>query len=83
MFGGDFRASLPRFSGENLATNRTPGAGGHGLAQQKGCSAAQMIALPGCWRNGGMVPIPAPAHPTRSPAERLTRVAWGALPAEG
>jgi aryl-alcohol dehydrogenase-like predicted oxidoreductase len=55
---GDFRAGLPRFQEDNLATNRTLVQAVMALAQQKGCSAAQ-IAL--AWllaRKPFIVPIP-------------------------
>ena len=55
---GDFRAGLPRFQGENLATNRTLVQAVMALAQQKGCSAAQ-IALAWLLAQGAdIVPIP-------------------------
>ncbi|MGL6432417.1 MULTISPECIES: aldo/keto reductase [Aeromonas] len=55
---GDFRAGLPRFQGENLATNRTLVQAVMALAQQKGCSAAQIALawLLAQWE--GIVPIP-------------------------
>ncbi|MCG7600230.1 aldo/keto reductase [Halomonas sp. McH1-25] len=55
---GDFRASLPRFSPENMATNRSIVDVIRQLAERKGCTAAQ-IALAWLLAQGSdIVPIP-------------------------
>lgn len=54
---GDFRRTLPRFSEENFSANREIIDAVKTLAQQKGCSTAQ-IALAWVMSQPGVVPIP-------------------------
>lgn len=55
---GDFRASMPRFTPENMATNRSLVDVIHQLAERKGCTAAQ-VALAWLLAQGDdIVPIP-------------------------
>lgn len=70
---GDFRASLPRFRPENMATNRPLVDVIAALAEQKGCTAAQ-IALAWLLAQGeDIVPIPG--------TQRIQHLQdnWGAL----
>jgi len=55
---GDFRAALPRFSGENLEANRALARGVASMAESKGCSAAQLALAWLLAQGDDIVPIP-------------------------
>ena len=55
---GDFRANLPRFSGEALESNRILASAVHALAAAKGCTSAQLCLAWLLAQGDDVVPIP-------------------------
>ena len=55
---GDFRAGLPRFSGEALDANRSLASAVHALAVDKGCTSAQLCLAWLLAQGDDIVPIP-------------------------
>ena len=55
---GDFRAKLPRFSGDALDTNRSLASAVHALAADKGCTSAQLCLAWLLAQGADIVPIP-------------------------
>ena len=55
---GDFRAALPRFSGEALDANRSLASAVHALAAGKGCTSAQLCLAWLLAQGDDIVPIP-------------------------
>ena len=55
---GDFRANLPRFSGDNVRINQSIVEVVHSLAVQKGCTPAQVALAWLLSKGDNIVPIP-------------------------
>ena len=55
---GDFRANLPRFSGDALDANRSLASAVHALAASKGCTSAQLCLAWLLAQGDDIVPIP-------------------------
>ncbi len=61
----DFRSSNPRFTGENFQRNLDVVARVRALAEERGCTAAQLALAWVCAQGDDVVPIPGTKHPGR------------------